>query len=76
MTLVPVWSNLLTFRNLFQAHLALEKTVAILGIGKVDEVFLPISLAVDHRIIDGVKGADFLNFLAKKLAFEREGGEK
>jgi len=48
--------------------------VAILGIGKVDEVFLPISLAVDHRIIDGVKGADFLNFLAKQLAFESEGG--
>ncbi len=50
--------------------------VAILGIGIVKKDLLPISLVVDHRIIDGVKGADFLNFLAKQLAFEREGGEQ
>jgi len=50
--------------------------VAILGIGKIDEQFLPISLTVDHRIIDGVKGTEFLNFLAKQLAFKREGGKE
>jgi pyruvate dehydrogenase E2 component (dihydrolipoamide acetyltransferase) len=50
--------------------------VAILGIGKIDEQFLPISLTVDHRIIDGVKGTEFLNFLAKQLAFKREGGKQ
>jgi len=49
--------------------------VAILGIGIVKDEFLPISLVVDHRIIDGIKGADFLNFLAKQLAFESEGGD-
>ncbi|HAJ33419.1 MAG TPA: hypothetical protein DCK79_08625 [Candidatus Atribacteria bacterium] len=41
--------------------------VAILGIGKSDS-FLPLSLTVDHRIIDGAKGADFLQLLSKKLA--------
>lgn len=45
--------------------------VAILGIGIVKKELLPISLVVDHRIIDGVKGAGFLNFLAKKLAFNK-----
>ncbi len=49
--------------------------VAILGIGKVDEGLLPISLVVDHRIIDGVKGANFLIFLAKQLALKAKGGE-
>jgi len=41
--------------------------VAILGIGKAEEKSLPISLSVDHRIIDGVKGADFLECLAKEI---------
>jgi len=41
--------------------------VAILGIGKAEEKTLPISLSVDHRIIDGVKGADFLECLAKEI---------
>jgi pyruvate dehydrogenase E2 component (dihydrolipoamide acetyltransferase) len=49
--------------------------VAILGIGIVNKEFLPISLVVDHRIIDGIKGADFLNILAEQLAFNKEGGE-
>jgi pyruvate dehydrogenase E2 component (dihydrolipoamide acetyltransferase) len=49
--------------------------VAILGIGIVKDEFLPISLVVDHRIIDGVKGAEFLNYLAKQIAFNKEGGE-
>jgi pyruvate dehydrogenase E2 component (dihydrolipoamide acetyltransferase) len=42
--------------------------VAILGIGKSDS-FLPLSLTVDHRVIDGIKGADFLQFLSKKVSF-------
>jgi len=41
--------------------------VAILGIGKAEEKSLPISLSVDHRIIDGVKGADFLECLAQEI---------
>ena len=41
--------------------------VAILGIGKAEEKSLPISLSVDHRIIDGSKGADFLECLAKEM---------
>lgn len=40
--------------------------VAILGIGKSDS-FLPLSLTVDHRIIDGIRGADFLQFLSNLL---------
>ena len=47
--------------------------VAILGIGKLEKMSLPLSLSVDHRIIDGAKGADFLQFLSKKLAsYKRE----
>ena len=42
--------------------------VAILGIGKLEKMSLPLSLSVDHRIIDGAKGADFLQFLSEKLA--------
>jgi len=40
--------------------------VAILGIGKSDS-FLPLSLTVDHRVIDGIRGADFLKFLSNLL---------
>ncbi|MEA2021799.1 MAG: 2-oxo acid dehydrogenase subunit E2, partial [Candidatus Caldatribacteriota bacterium] len=40
--------------------------VAILGIGKSDS-FLPLSLTVDHRAIDGIRGADFLQFLSNLL---------
>jgi len=40
--------------------------VAILGIGKSDS-FLPLSLTVDHRVIDGIRGADFLQFLSNLL---------
>ena len=47
--------------------------VAILGIGKLEKMSLPLSLSVDHRIIDGAKGADFLQFLSEKLAsYKRE----
>ena len=49
--------------------------VAILGIGKADEKSLPISLSVDHRIIDGVKGADFLECLAKEIDSNVKGGD-
>ncbi len=42
--------------------------VAILGIGKSEGTSLPLSISMDHRIIDGAKGADFLEFLFKKLA--------
>lgn len=42
--------------------------VAILGIGKSEKMSLPLSLSMDHRIIDGAKGADFLQLLSKKLA--------
>jgi pyruvate dehydrogenase E2 component (dihydrolipoamide acetyltransferase) len=40
--------------------------VAILGIGKSDS-FLPLSFTVDHRVIDGIKGAAFLQFLSNLL---------
>ena len=47
--------------------------VAILGIGKLEKMSLPLSLSVDHQIIDGAKGADFLQFLSEKLAsYKRE----
>ena len=47
--------------------------VAILGIGKLKKMSLPLSLSVDHQIIDGAKGADFLQFLSEKLAsYKRE----
>jgi len=42
--------------------------VAILGMGKSEKMSLPLSLSMDHRIIDGAKGADFLQFLSKELA--------
>ena len=41
--------------------------VAILGMGKLENASLPLSLSMDHRIIDGTKGADFLQLLSKKL---------
>jgi pyruvate dehydrogenase E2 component (dihydrolipoamide acetyltransferase) len=49
--------------------------VAILGIGKLEKMSLPLSLTVDHRIIDGAKGADFLQLLSKKLASYQNGGD-
>jgi len=49
--------------------------VAILGIGKSEKMSLPLSLTMDHRIIDGAKGADFLQFLSKKLASYQNGGD-
>lgn len=42
--------------------------VAILGMGKSEKMSLPLSLSMDHRIIDGAKGADFLQLLSKELA--------
>ena len=53
--------------------------VAILGFGKVREIakvvnddvviaqVLTVSLSADHRVIDGMLAAKFLNYLAKKL---------
>ena len=49
--------------------------VAILGIGQSEKMSLPLSLSMDHRIIDGAKGADFLQFLFKKLASYQNGGD-
>ena len=49
--------------------------VAILGIGKSEKMSLPLSLTMDHRIIDGAKGADFLQLLSKKLASYQNGGD-
>jgi len=49
--------------------------VAILGMGKLEKMSLPLSLSMDHRIIDGAKGADFLQFLSKKLASYQNGGD-
>lgn len=42
--------------------------VAILGMGKSENMSLPLSLTMDHRILDGAKGAEFLQFLSEKLA--------
>lgn len=41
--------------------------VAILGIGKA-ESSLPLSLSIDHRVIDGTQGSGFLQFLSELLA--------
>ena len=49
--------------------------VAILGIGKSEGTSLPLSITMDHRIIDGAKGADFLEFLSQRLALHPEGGD-
>ncbi len=49
--------------------------VVILGIGKSEGTSLPLSMSMDHRLIDGARGADFLEFFAKKLAQVPEGGE-
>jgi len=49
--------------------------VAILGIGKLEKMSLPLSLSMDHRIIDGAKGADFLQILSKELASYQNGGD-
>jgi len=48
--------------------------VAILGIGQSEKMSLPLSLSMDHRIIDGAKGADFLQLLSKELASYQNGG--
>ncbi len=42
--------------------------VAILGIGKLEKMSLPLSLSMDHRIIDGAKGADFLEFFIQSIS--------
>jgi len=49
--------------------------VAILGIGQSEKMSLPLSLSMDHRIIDGAKGADFLQLLSKELASHQKGGD-
>ncbi len=49
--------------------------VAILGMGKSEKMSLPLSLSMDHRIIDGAKGADFLQLLCKELASYQKGGD-
>jgi len=49
--------------------------VAILGMGKSEKMSLPLSLSMDHRIIDGAKGADFLQLISKKLASYQNGGD-
>jgi len=49
--------------------------VAILGIGQSEKMSLSLSLSMDHRIIDGAKGADFLQLLSKELASYQKGGD-
>lgn len=49
--------------------------VAILGMGKLEKMSLPLSLSMDHRIIDGARGADFLQLLSKELASYQNGGD-
>lgn len=49
--------------------------VAILGIGQSEKMSLPLSLSMDHRTIDGAKGADFLQLLSKELASYQKGGD-
>ncbi len=41
--------------------------VAILGMGKADSS-LPLSLSIDHRVIDGAQGGGFLQFLSEMSA--------
>lgn len=45
--------------------------VAILGVGKIrsvgDRMYLPLSLTLDHRVIDGYIGAQFLGTLKKLI---------
>lgn len=41
--------------------------VAILGTGKATESLLPLSLTVDHRVIHGAQGAEFLQFISGML---------
>jgi pyruvate dehydrogenase E2 component (dihydrolipoamide acetyltransferase) len=50
--------------------------VAILGIGKAEETSLPLNLSADHRIIDGSRGADFLEFLSKELVLDKSGDQE
>ena len=49
--------------------------VAILGMGKSEKMSLPLSLSMDHRIIDGAQAADFLQLLSKELASYQKGGD-
>ena len=46
--------------------------VAILGMGKLENISLPLSLTMDHRILDGSKGANFLQFISDLLAHPLE----
>ena len=46
--------------------------VAILGMGKSENISLPLSLTMDHRILDGSKGANFLQFISGLLAYPLE----
>jgi pyruvate dehydrogenase E2 component (dihydrolipoamide acetyltransferase) len=46
--------------------------VAILGMGKTENISLPLSLTMDHRILDGSKGANFLQFISDLLAHPLE----
>jgi pyruvate dehydrogenase E2 component (dihydrolipoamide acetyltransferase) len=46
--------------------------VAILGMGKTENISLPLSLTMDHRMLDGAKGANFLKFLSGLLAHPLE----
>ncbi len=46
--------------------------VAILGMGKTENISLPLSLTMDHRILDGSKGANFLQFISGLLAHPLE----
>lgn len=42
--------------------------VAILGVGRVQDGLVTLSLTIDHRALDGAPGAEFLAALAEALA--------
>jgi pyruvate dehydrogenase E2 component (dihydrolipoamide acetyltransferase) len=42
--------------------------VAILGVGRIQRGYITVSLTIDHRALDGVPGAQFLQDLANALA--------
>ncbi|WP_242848258.1 2-oxo acid dehydrogenase subunit E2 [Sulfobacillus thermosulfidooxidans] len=48
-------------------------TVAILGLGAGDDKSFPVSLTFDHRAVDGVQAANFLQTMDKLLRSQRQG---
>ena len=61
-------SNLGTFGIDFFTPIINPPQVAILGIGRIHEGRVGLSLTIDHRALDGAPGARFLDDLATALA--------